>query len=240
MPCRFGLRNHQQRTVVRMETATLSTSSGVSTRHLFLHRLSAAAILTLLLASCATKTALPVAPSDTPAPTTSSSSVSSTAAATSSALNTPQTIYSTTVSQERVIHVRPVEQKYAALPSVQTTKQTGADLVTPGDGYTYQLGPAVLEAQLFSDVLVTSSSATEVVLSFKFNSDGLAELLWKSAATECESSRPLCPLQEVAVFSGDVFAYSASLQDLSASLGVLQLGTKLDAVRARSIAQVFS
>jgi len=240
VPCRVGLRNRQLRTVVRMEKAPHRTSFTVSTGLLFLRRLSAVAVLTTLLASCATKTALPVAPNSTTATTAKSSSVGSTAAATSSTLNTPQTTYSTTVSQGRVIRVRPVEQKYAALSSVQLPQQPGADLVTPGDGYTYQLGPAVLEAQLVSDVLITSSSATEVVLSFKFNSDGLADPLWQSASTECAGSRILCPLQEVAVFSGDVFAYSASLQDLAVSLGVLHLGTKLDAVRARSIAQVFS
>lgn len=221
-----------------MESAQRHVISGVSTRRSSFSSLSAATLAVLLLASCAAKTTLPGTPSDTPPAAVIT--VVGTAAATSSALNTSLTVYSTTVSQDRVTRVRPVVQKYTAQSPPQLSQYPVADLVTPGDGYTYRLGPAILEAQLFSEVLVTGSSATEVVLSFKLNSDGLAELLWESASAECAGSRKLCPLQEVAVFSGDVFAFRASLQELSVSPGVLQLGTKLDAVRAEKIAQIFS
>jgi hypothetical protein len=101
------------------------------------------------------------------------------------------------------------------------------------------LGPAILEAQLFSEVVVTSSSTTETVLSFKLNNDGLAEMLWRSSFKECAGSRSLCPLQEVAVFSGDVFAFRASLQELSVSAGVLQVAKELDATQARAVADLF-
>lgn len=221
-----------------MESAQRHIISGVSTRRSSFPRLGAATVAVLLLASCATKTALP----DTPSGTTPSAviTVVGTAAATSSASGTQLTVYSTAVSQDRVIRVRPVVHKYTAQSPTQLSQYPVTDLVTPGDGYTYKLGPAILEAQLFSEVVATSSSATEVALSFKLNSDGLAELLWESASAECAGSRTLCPLQEVAVFSGDVFAFRAALQELAVSPGVLQLGTKLDAVRAQTIAQIFS
>lgn len=221
-----------------MESAQRHVISGVSTRCSSFPRRVAATLAVLLLASCAAKTTLPDTPSGTPP--SAAITVVSTAATTSSASGTQLTVYSTAVSQDRVIRVRPVVQKYTAESPTQLSQYPVADRVTPGDGNTYQLGPAILEAQLFSEVLVTSSSATDVVLSFKLNRDGLAELLWGSASTECAGSRTLCPLQEVAVFSGDVFAFRAALQELSVSRGVLQLGTKLDAAGAQKIAQLFS
>jgi hypothetical protein len=229
----FGLNRRAYCTVFRMEPAPHLMVSKERHRPPSRHLL-VTGVAIVLLGSCATKTTLPAAPDVAPISTTATSTV-----ATSPAVSESSTSYSVVVSQDRVTRVRPVLQKSSADSSAQLSQQPVADLITPGDGYTYQLGPAILESQLFSEVLVTNSSATEATLSFRLNSDGLAEMLWQSASTECAGSRDLCPTQELAVFSGDVFAFQASLQDLTVSSQLLQLTTRLKATQARSIAGVF-